>query len=335
MCVSAKPAAFSDTVVGTFEGNDGRRYLAYQNTALSLVPSSGVARRASKPVVAKPASGKRRAAGATTPPFNSIAPRVPGNWTFEDAETPKAPASGNALILPIPDELNNIKALNTETCPNFLKDIRKALAGPASFGIDGSRSVGKGRGIDAPVRIIQVGIYTVVLSASARAISKALRGAVAADKRPEIGQDLLDAYEEWYPGWALAVCCFNNTEAKRADPLLFSFEPSKQEDPDTFFIPMLDAHDGNRPDLTAEVDVDHTVFVSCADISGESVYYSDQSIASGVAAQLPQSVLGRDVKGSYRNGDLIYRRSDLLAGKFRGLRALPPGAPAGGAKLFI
>ena len=36
MCVSLFPAHFSDTIVGAFEGTDGRRYLAYQNTAANL-----------------------------------------------------------------------------------------------------------------------------------------------------------------------------------------------------------------------------------------------------------------------------------------------------------
>ncbi|MBX9686510.1 MAG: hypothetical protein K2X27_07395, partial [Candidatus Obscuribacterales bacterium] len=179
MCVSLRPAHFSDTTVGTWEGNDGRRYLAYQNTAQSLVPGSGVS--SPSPARRGPTRRGSRSLGLT-------APRRPSNWTFEDAETPQAPPSGNAMILPIPDALRNIKVLDTKTCPNFLKDIRSALA-PVSKS-RGPLRRGPVLGADNAVRIVQVGVFTVVLSASARAIAEALKKGVAADRRPQLDQDL-------------------------------------------------------------------------------------------------------------------------------------------------
>lgn len=327
MCVSLRPASFSDTIVGTFEGSDGRRYLAYQNTAQSLVPTNGVGN--------SPAP-TRRSSPRQSPRLGMIAPRRPSNWTFEDAETPKAPHTGNALILPLPDALDNIKVLDTKTCSKFMQDIRRALT-PASNG-RGVLRRGKSLGVDSAVRIIQSGIYTVVLSASAKAIARALNGAVAAERRPQLDPDILNAYEEWYPDWSIAVCCFNNTDARRADPLLFSFEPSKQDDPDLFFIPTLDAHDGKRPDLAADVEVDHAIFVSCSDTPADDAFeitYSDDKIAPGIAAQLPQYVQGKVVKGEYRNGDIVFRRADLAKGIVKGLRALPPGAPSSNARIFV
>mgnify|MGYP001582637999 CR=1 FL=1 len=120
MCVSLFPAHFSDTIVGAFEAADGRRYLAYQNTAANLAvgapKTTAVAATTRKPV----RRGTRRAAGS-------------GNWSFEEAVTPKATgktapaATGNAMILPIPDAVGNIELIDTTSCPNFLKDIRSAL----------------------------------------------------------------------------------------------------------------------------------------------------------------------------------------------------------------
>lgn len=319
MCVSLRPAELSDTIVGTFEGQDGRRYLAYQNTARSLVGGGGAATSRKPAQTRRGSSGSRGSSRGRT-----IAPRRPGNWSFEDAETPALPSTGNAMILPIPDALANISVIDTKTCPDFLKDIRTALT-PVSRGFPAKRG-GGGFGADA-VRIIQSGVYTVVLSESAAQIAAALKGgAVAAEKRPQLDQDILDAYEDWYPDWSIAVCCFSNTDAKRANPLLFSFDPSRQDSEDYFYVPTLDAHDGKRPDLNAEVAVDHCIFVAVDGMSGGvPVSYADNA-APGIAAQLPDQVIGKTVKGRYVNGDVVFQRSDLEKGRFRGLRALPPGA---------
>lgn len=325
MCVSLHPAHFSDTIVGVFEGKDGRRYLAYQNTAQNLASGS-------------PAP----AAATTTRKPTRRGTRSAGNWSFEQAVTPAASAktaagTGNAMILPIPDAVDNIELIDTTTCPNFLKDIRSALTprtrgglrGGVSFGADSAKSV----------RIIEFDVYTIVIAKNAKELAKAIKSdAVSADRRPALNDDIIKAYTKWYPNWAIAVCCFNNTDAKRAKPLLFSYEPTKQDDPDYLFVPSLDAHDGKVPDLNASVDVDHTIFVATSDMSdnhGMTVFYSDPTIALGVAELLPRKVTGKVVSGSYRNGDVVFKRSDLKQGVVRGLRALPPGAPQVATKEFI
>ncbi len=324
MCVSLHPASFTDTIVGAFEGPDGRRYLAYQNTAANL--TSPAATVVATTTTRKPATKRRGTRG--------------GNWSFEEAVTPKATVkaaagTGNAMILPIPDAVDNIELIDTTSCPNFLKDIRSALT-PRTRGLRRGVSFG----VDAKsVRIIEFDVYTIVIAKSAKDLAKVIKSdAISEDRRPALNDDIFKAYAKWYPNWAIAVCCFSNTDAKRAKPLLFSYEPTKQEDKDYLFVPSLDAHDGKVPDLNAKVDVDHTIFVSTADMSephSMTVFYSDPEIALGVAHLLPRKVMGKVVSGQYRNGDIVFKCSDLKQGVVRGLRALPPGAPQAAVKEFI
>jgi len=340
MCVSLHPARFSDTVVGIFEGANGRRYMAYQNVAANLAKLvAGNATAASTTADTKPAPTKpvkRGSRGASKPAAGKA------SWNFETAVTPapsaSAPASaissGNAMILPIPDDVASIEVIDTTTCPSFLKDIRSALTPRSRGGLLGADSVRRGSK-SVEVRIINFDVYTIVIAKNAGAMRKALASdAVPADRRPALNADMIKAYTKWYPGWAIAVCCFNNADAKEAKPLLFSYEPSKQANPDDFFVPTLDAHDGKVPNLTARVDVDHTVFVATKDMASNratTVYYRDSGVAPGIAELLPKAVMGKVLRGDMINGDIIFRRSDLAAGKFNGLRALPPGAEQNGA----
>jgi len=348
MCVSLHPARFSDTVVGIFEGKNGRRYLAYQNVAANLAKlSAGTvkpvapASTAADTTSTAAASDSKRPVRRGSRGVRKLPVSGKASWNFESAVTPApsagtattAPASattsGNAMILPIPDDVSNIEVIDTTTCPAFLKDIRSALTPRSRGGLLGSDSVRRGSK-SVEVRIINFDVYTIVIAKNAAAMRKALASdAVAADRRPALNADMIKAYTKWYPGWAIAVCCFNNADAKEAKPLLFSYEPSKQANPDDFFVPTLDAHDGKVPNLSARVDVDHTVFVATNDMSSSratSVYYRDSAIALGVAELLPKAVMGKVLRGEYNNGDIIFRRSDLALGKFNGLRALPPGA---------
>ncbi len=346
MCVSLHPARFSDTVVGIFEGANGRRYMAYQNVAANLAKlnagSPSVATAAGTTTVTKTAATKPVKRGT-----RSMNQRKPADgkasWNFETAVTPApsvgatAPAaitSGNAMILPIPDDVASIEVIDTTTCPSFLKDIRSALtprSRGATLGSDSARRGSK----SVEVRIINFDVYTIVIAKNAGAMRKALASdAVPADRRPALNADMIKAYTKWYPGWAIAVCCFNNADAKEAKPLLFSYEPSKQADPNDFFVPTLDAHDGKVPNLTARVDVDHTVFVATKDMAkngGVRVSYRDAEVAPGIAELLPTAVMGKVLRDAMINGDIIFRRSDLAAGKFNGLRALPPGAEQSGS----
>lgn len=331
MCVSLHRARFSDTITGTFE-KDGRRYLTYQNTAENLTTTRG-----GSPA---PTRRTRSTPTATRRGTRNVRGRQ-GNWDFEEAITPEATGAkagtGNAMILPIPDAVGNIEIIDTTSAPNFLKDIRTALT-PRTLGRGGLRRGSVSKGADS-VRIIDFDIYRIVIAANAKAIEKVLKSkAIPDDKRPALNLPMFEAYAEWYPDWAISVWCFNNTEAKRGKPVMISYEPTRQDNKDILFVPTLDAHTGDVPDLTAEVDVDHTIFVATEDMllrDAAEVHYSDRAIAAGIAELLPTHVLGKNVKGEYRNGDLVFRKQDLARGLVRGLRALPPGANLDVPKLFI
>lgn len=314
MCVSLQPAALTNTIVGVYEDSNGRRYLAYQNTVASLAANT-------QPVAA-----------------NTQSPAaVPGQWTFDDLPSAAVDfrAGGNAMILPIPAEVADIEVLDTSAYSHFLKDIREALIPPVAMS-RGTLSFGAGQQM---VRVISFDIYTIVIAANAQAIATVINSdAVPEQCRPALNDDIVEAYTGWYPGWAIAVCCFNNGEAQEAKPLLFSYRPTRQ-DPDYFFIPTLDCHDGGVPDLTAMVEVDHTIFVACNGMDGPLAYWVDYSDAAAEplrrSGALPAKVVGRQLRGTMRNGDIVFRRCDLEAGQFRGLRALPPGAREEVERVFI
>ncbi len=326
MCVSLHPATFSGTIVGTFDSPAGWRHLAYSNIAASL---AAPATRGGAPTgVRRSTRGLRSQPGDRSHSFLT-APRRSGgsDWDIPSGGSGDSGAgNGNALILPIPDAFGNIEVIDTTAFGDFVTDIKRALTpvrrGRGSLG-------GVDRGGDAKsVRIVEFDIYTIVISASAEAIEKAL-AKVPANRRPALNDKVLGKYTPWYKGWALAVCCFDNREAKRGKPLLFKYKPSKQKDKSKMFIPMLDDHSGNGPDLKAQVDVDHTIFAAAPGmIGGKRVSYSN--LAGGHAAQrdLPEFVVGESLSGKYLNGDVIVDRNALTKdGSFKWHRVSPPDAP--------
>jgi hypothetical protein len=117
------------------------------------------------------------------------------------------------------------------------------------------------RMIGAPksrVQHFESGIYEILMSDDLAGIGDKLVD-VKPEKRPSLPSWLLPAYGEWYQNWTAALCCFNNTEAAEADPMLWLYQPMY---PDTLFLPALDAHDGEKPDLDARVRLDHSVMLS-------------------------------------------------------------------------
>lgn len=333
MCVSLRPARFSDTVVGAFEDRKGKRYLAYGNVAQSLLP-----RPVPRPHPVPHPMPRPRPYGSrgsrNLPGIGLTAPRNP--IPTEGAVTPQpTQAQGNAMILPIPDlDYKNVQIIDTTTAPNFLKDIQRTLT-PAVFASDGGRGVGRGMAKAVEARIVNFDIYSIVIASDLASLKFALRK-VPVERQPELDLEILNAYSKWYPGWTLTLWCFNNTDAQRAKPVLIQYDPTAQKNKDDFFVPTLDGHDGKVPDLKAEVGMDHTVFVATNDMpSGAGVYYQDQGMAPGVREILPTSIRGRNVSGSFRNGDLWYKRAELKKGTFQGYRLVPPGATRPRGKTLV
>jgi hypothetical protein len=237
--------------------------------------------------------------------------RIAGKYVHVIAYQNRATSAGpNAMILPIPAAapLTEQNVVDTRTFSGFLDDIHQATH-VASMSAFASRSA------SLDVRVFNTGSYTVALAERPAAISQAL-ARVPERRRPNVNPAILRAFDELYPGWPLAVCCWDGKI--RAEPLLWWYEPRM---PRWLFAPALDAHDGGPPDPNAEVRVDHHVaFGSTLDPFGDPVSYKDP--VSGVARDLlPTRVRGARLRGTMPNGDL-WRSAGTYTGA--ALRCVPP-----------
>ncbi len=294
MCVTLREAELSDTTLYAAEvdtPNGVRHVLGYQNQVQSL---------------AKPTIYKQPA------------------LTWDSIMNPHASGVGNAMILPFPAKpgtMTKNSVISTEKCPNILKDMAEAIQPESqlmgSYAMRGMMS----KGMEEAV-VFEHGIYTVVLAGNPSQIPNALEQ-VPAHKRPDLNPEIFEAYEVWYPGWTIALCCFNNDQKRIATPLLWEYEPMH---PSVLFLPGLDSHDGRAPKLDEPVHVDHTVIVSTRTIISHNHVNYTNAIPKEVKPYLASLVLGRAFSGKMRNGDFVCRIKEIEAGSFNPVRLAPPGA---------
>lgn len=223
----------------------------------------------------------------------------------------------NAMILPIPATPGTVTQdalIPTDAFPHVLQDMARAIR-PVTRGF-----FPKWRGVPEVV-VFEHGIYTVVLAQHARAVPDALH-LVPEAKRPPRNAPLFDAYDRWYPDWAIAVCCFDNAEAGNASPILLTYEPAQ---PNYLFAPGLDCHTGDVPDLSATVAIDHAVVLSAIGMEGgKAVQYTDP-IPDHVRAILPAHVIGAQWRLPLPNGDWRTPVDAVRAGLFDvRARVVPP-----------
>jgi hypothetical protein len=291
MCVSLAPAHFSKTKGLAAETKRGRKIvhlLGYQNTVSNL--------------------SARRSGG------------------FRRVAAPVSTGQGNAMFLPIPAKagtMTEANVIDTSSCPNILKDMERAILPPVTRG-GGRRGGTLGKGLPDSVRVFDHDIYTVVLASRAEDIPAALK-LVPEHKRPALNKSIFEAYARWYPGWTFALCCFNTDQEADAKPLLWWYEPLNK---DVLFFPALDAHDGNAPDLQANVLVDHAIIVSShrmTEGAGTEVHYTD-TLSEQLRALLPKHVLGRQHNQNMRQGDFVIPVKALRSGSLDLRRELPKGA---------
>lgn len=162
----------------------------------------------------------------------------------------------NAMIIPIPSSvaLGPDNMIDTRPFGRFMTDYAAALR-PRERGVMRG-GVDRSLGFLGEVQTFECGSYTVVLAHDADPTTiKAALDKLPAEKRPTIHEDLLASYERLYPGWHLAICCFNKDVS--GEPLLWWFEPAF----DNLFLPGLDAHDGGPPKLDVQVSIDHSLIV--------------------------------------------------------------------------
>jgi uncharacterized protein (DUF427 family) len=225
-------------------------------------------------------------------------------------------AGPNAMILPLPAlRLGPENAVDARPFGTFLEDIREATR----WERDLANLEAKGRSAEE-AEVFDVGSYTVVLSASASAVLGAL-GEVPANRRPAINARMIEAFSLHYPGWPVALCCWNGD--LQPEPLLWWYEP---RDPEQLFAPALDAHDGGPPDLGVEVLVDHHVaFGSAIRPYGRPVHYRQD--AGPFRSLLPPRVRGTHLARRMRNGDFWSRVADASGSAMRRAPGTSTGKP--------
>lgn len=210
------------------------------------------------------------------------------------------PATGNAMLLhfpAVPSSMSQRNVVDTESCPRILRDMVAALFPAVADAIPAKRMT-----LAPTVEVFDSGIYTVVLASDASAIPGAL-DRVAPQRRPDVKPKLFSWYARHFRDWPVALCCFDNREARHATPMLWWYEPRF---PDLLFAPAVDAHTGGPPDLERPVDVDHHVALGSTDgDSGVGVTYSDP-LSDEVRSLLPTHVVGASyVNVRMDNGDFV------------------------------
>lgn len=201
----------------------------------------------------------------------------------------------NAMLLPIPSAhpLDATAALDLTAAPRLLKDYAEWFQ-PRSRGM---KSYGY-RGDDADeLHVFNTGSYTVVLAQNAAAIPSAL-SRVPTNRRPAVKQAIFDAYAQFYPGWSVALACYDGTI--EAEPIGFVYEP---RDLSTLFLPGLDGHDGQPPRLGTKVERDHTLIWASASMKNGSRIARSNPVPAHLAPYFPDMAGGRKLSGNTPNGD--------------------------------
>lgn len=241
-------------------------------------------------------------------------------------------ASGpNAMLLHLPGKrMSQANFIDTSGCSRILRDMVTAVR-PRTRSMD--RMDGPaGAGAGAQIEVFEHDIYTVVLADNPLAIPAAMER-VPEDKRIHVGADLMAFYAERFPGYAVALCCFNNRDARQANPLLLWYTP---HDPDVLRLPAIDCHTGGVPDLTALVQTDHWVILGideAPDGWGSEVDYGvvpvvrdwgaaprSPAVKGPAAGFLPDRVIGRYFTGHLPNGDFVIPYEDVVRGDLTTLR---------------
>jgi|SRR5579859_6625313 len=226
-------------------------------------------------------------------------------------------ASGpNAMLLHLPAVgMTQQNFLDTRSCRHILRDMVTSLMPQTRSHSFGGMSKGH-------VQVFEYDIYTVVLATDASLIPNALP-LVPAHKRIAVNQPLFDFYARCYPGYAVALCCFDNQQAEEAAPLLMWYHPMN---PDVFMLPALDCHTGRVPSLSDHVDVDHWVILGTDDLPRgiSSSVYSTNHVPAEIDAFLPQYIIGKRFRGKMRNGDFSIHHREVERGNLAAIERIGP-----------
>lgn len=218
----------------------------------------------------------------------------------------------NAMVIPFPTQvrMGPGNVIDTNPFKSFLRDITNA-----SQRITKSRGFGRDEIIgcasfDSVAQVFDVGSYTVILADHVKQIPEALTR-IASNKRPNVNVDFLLGYNKLYQGQPIAICCWDG--AIEAEPLMWWYEPYNTKE---LFIPTMDAHDGNAPNLDQMVETDHIVSVgSTGPEVGNEVRYT-ANIPAHVKSLLPTNVYGHRLPSILKNDDCVVKTSDLHTDRY-------------------
>lgn len=209
----------------------------------------------------------------------------------------------NAMILHLPSAgaMDEGNFVDTSAAPRYMQDIaRSVLPVPVGSGERGGPQ--RSFGSQAKAAVFDYGkIYTVVLADDASQIAEALTR-VPENRRPEIGDEIIAFYGKSYPGWKLAICCFDNAEAKESEPITVWYEPLF---PELLVIPGIDAHDGRAPKLGQDVRVDHELFFGHSSLGRDQTKVRYREWPEHLRPFLPEKAAGRRLSGNMTNGDFV------------------------------
>ena len=233
----------------------------------------------------------------------------------------------NAMLLHLPAvTMSPRNFLDTTANREILADMVRAVT-PSSASYGPMASYGAP---PAQVQVFEHDIYTVVLATDPRSIPAAL-DMVPPHRRPRLRRSLLKFYANAYPGYPVALCCFDNADARKAAPLLLWYPP---RDPNWLVAPAIDCHTGRAPDPNGWVSVDHHLIVGVPMQPTRYRPESEQGVvhytqpAGPLGAFLPHCVAGRTfTQGHLPNGDFAVATADVQAGHLnRVYRRLVTGA---------
>lgn len=231
----------------------------------------------------------------------------------------------SAMILPIParGRLGPENVVDARGFPDVLRHYEQAVQDmkPA---LRRSRSLGtKGVSVAAAASYsvtFESGSYTVALADGAAGLRSAV-DAVPDRRRPHIPTRFLLTLARLYPKWPLAICCFNQTEVGRMEPILWWYEP---REPGILFAPAIDAHGGSPPE-NVRVPRDHTLAFGSSRSEGvrpglESLRRRLEAVPGEHRWMFTPSVVGSVLEDerTTENGDFVMPAAALMDEKVQG-----------------
>lgn len=210
----------------------------------------------------------------------------------------------NAMILPFPADVpmgpaNVIPSAGTRKLMESMAEIvnptprrRSMTLGSAAVPKDGRRGF----------QIFEHGDYTVVMAEDAESLNEGLQ-VVPQNKRPSISAAQFNDFTALYPNHTFALCCFESKASTKSDPMFWWYVP---QNTDSFFMPALDAHDGNAP-AEKPVRADHTLVIG---VPG-GLPYMWNVLPESISKYLASGIRGTGATTSMPNGDFVIRKSHV------------------------